>query len=155
MSYQLDDNEDSLFSLDPKDEARAVFVSQAGRALQSALVHRKESRKFTQQDLANALGVDRSRVNRCFSGAANLTLGTFAELAWALGGVPEIRIVYEDAADEQPNYPDDPPALTAFTSSTSAGSEVITHQDYPGALNKRATGRVQSPARTLKWEPRG
>jgi transcriptional regulator with XRE-family HTH domain len=88
------------FELSPKEEAGSEFVAIVGDKLQRALIRRKKSEKFTQQQLAEKLGVDRSRVNRCFSGSNNLTISTLAEIVWALDG----RIVFdivEDAADPQ------------------------------------------------------
>ncbi len=80
-----------LFELDhPKDEAAAAFVSEVGRLLQSALVERKGLDKITQQEIASRLGIDRSRVNKCFSGYANLSLESLAELCWAMDVEPRI-----------------------------------------------------------------
>lgn len=86
------------FSLHPKDEASATFVSKVGRLLQNVLERRKQRDRLTQQQLADRLGVDRSRVNRCFSGYNNLTISTLAELAWALNA--RIRIEIDLCEDE-------------------------------------------------------
>ncbi|KVK43574.1 hypothetical protein BCY90_17410 [Agrobacterium deltaense] len=80
-----------LFELDhPKDEAAAAFVAKVGRLLQTALVDRKEIEKITQQEIASRLGIDRSRVNKCFSGYANLSLESLAEICWAMDVEPEL-----------------------------------------------------------------
>jgi predicted XRE-type DNA-binding protein len=76
MSFDLE--------LSPKEEAASDFVALVGEKLQLALLHRKSTHRLTQQRLAEKLDVGRSRVNRCFSGANNLTIATLAELAWAL-----------------------------------------------------------------------
>ena len=78
-----------LFELDhPKQEAAASFVSETGRGLQSALLSRKALKKITQQQIAERLEIDRSRVNKCLSGYANLTLESLAELCWAMDVKP-------------------------------------------------------------------
>lgn len=87
------------FSFHPKDEASSTFVSRVGRLLQRALERRKQRDRLTQQQLAERLGVDRSRVNRCFSGYNNLTISTLAELAWALNARIRIDI---DLCEEDP-----------------------------------------------------
>ncbi|MER8388255.1 helix-turn-helix domain-containing protein [Mesorhizobium sp. M1380] len=87
----------SHFELDPKEEAAAAFVSETGRDLQQALVDRKKIRRLTQQEIADTLGVDRSRVNRCFSGFANLSLASLAELCWAMDVKP--HILFEQLLD--------------------------------------------------------
>ena len=79
----------SIFELDhPKEEASSRFVADVGRLLQSALVERKGISKLTQQEIADRLGVDRSSVNRNFSGYRNLTLSSLAELCWAMDVEP-------------------------------------------------------------------
>ena len=93
-----------LFDLDPKEEAAAEFVSESGRGLQQALVDRKQISKLTQQAMAEALGVDRSRVNRCFSGYANLTLEKLAELCWSMDVKPHITFE-QILKPAQTNYP--------------------------------------------------
>jgi plasmid maintenance system antidote protein VapI len=85
-----------LFELDPKDEASAALVGAVGRRLQEILVERKTVGKLTQQEIANRLGVDRSRVNKCFSGYHNLTLTTLAELVWAMDAEIEVSIRLKD-----------------------------------------------------------
>lgn len=96
-----------LFDLDPKEEAAAEFVSEAGRGLQQALLDRKQISKLTQQAMAEALGVDRSRVNKCFSGYANLTLEKLAELCWSMDVKP--HVIFEQLL--KPGATNYPPAL--------------------------------------------
>jgi plasmid maintenance system antidote protein VapI len=87
MSFELEVSE--------KELAGAEFVAKVGKALQRALLERKTKGKFTQQELANLLEVDRARVNRCFSGYANLTAESLGELGWALGAVPELVFKFD------------------------------------------------------------
>ncbi|MFB2549984.1 helix-turn-helix domain-containing protein [Ensifer soli] len=108
------------FGLDPKDEAAAEFVGLVGDKLRHALIDRKRLKGLTQADLAKAINVDRSRVNRCFSGVNNMTLTTVAELAWALGH----RITFdltpeEECVDVRSNYP------TATTTTQNVGPNMV------------------------------
>lgn len=96
MSFQFD--------LDPKEIAAAELVGSVGRQLQQALAARKAQSKLTQQEIANRLGIDRARVNKCFSGYNNLTLKTLAELAWAMDASIHVEIRLNEAADEQPGH---------------------------------------------------
>lgn len=84
----------TFFELDdPKEEAAARFVADVGRSLQEALVERKLISKLTQQEIARRLGVDRSAVNKQFSGYRNLTLESLAELCWAMDVEPTLKLV--------------------------------------------------------------
>ena len=84
MSFTLD--------IHPEKMASAEFISEVGMELREALLHQKSENQLTQQELAARLGVNKSRINRCFSGFANLTIGTIAELAWALGYTPTFKL---------------------------------------------------------------
>lgn len=87
-----------LFELDPKQEVAVDLIADVGRQLQTLHEERQQRGKFTQQDVARRLGVDRARVNKCFSGYNNLTLRTLAELVWAMDGEIEIKINLPKAA---------------------------------------------------------
>jgi len=68
------------FELDPRDEASATLVAEVGKKLQRHCV----LKGFSQNELAEKLGVNRSHISRSLSGFNNLTLKTLAELAWAM-----------------------------------------------------------------------
>lgn len=70
--------------IEPRQRKASRFLGRVYSELQRALVEEKTLRKLTQQDLASQLGVNRSVVNRQFSGHANLTLRSIADLAWVL-----------------------------------------------------------------------
>ena len=72
MSFQI--------SITPKRRAATEFINNVRRMLQRTLV----DSGMTQAEIARALGVDRSVVNRELRGHNNLTLGRVAELAWAM-----------------------------------------------------------------------
>ncbi|CAN7253072.1 helix-turn-helix domain-containing protein [Neorhizobium sp. LjRoot104] len=84
-----------LFELDPKDEAIADLVADVGKKLQRTV----NLRGLTQNEIAQRLEVDRSRVNRCLSGFNNLTLKSLAELTWAMDS--KIRFEIELNEEEQ------------------------------------------------------
>ncbi|MDQ1183549.1 helix-turn-helix domain-containing protein [Agrobacterium larrymoorei] len=92
MSFEID--------VSPKELAGAEFVAKLGRALQRALLARKGQGKFTQQELALRLDIDRARVNRCFSGYANLTAESIGEIAWAMDAVPDIAFSFDNGQSQ-------------------------------------------------------
>jgi transcriptional regulator with XRE-family HTH domain len=55
------------------------------RAIQKALAEQAAESGLTQSDIARAIGVHRSVINRELRGKKDLTLGRVAELSWALG----------------------------------------------------------------------
>ncbi|AVA20690.1 helix-turn-helix domain-containing protein [Rhizobium sp. NXC24] len=139
MTSYLDDDQEGLFALDPKSEAVAVFVNAVGTELQGAFAQRKHDCKLTQQDLAKSLGVDRSRIHRCLSGSNNLTLESVAELAWAMGGRPEFKIVLNDLPESGCNH------LVMLTT-TSPETADWSYRHTPGA------GSIIEP---VTWSPPG
>lgn len=88
------------FELDEKEQARAELMGRVGTDLQSVFLHRKDEDGLTQAKLAEELGVDRSRVNRCLSGFGNLTLATISDLSFSMNAKVIIKIIpNEDAAN--------------------------------------------------------
>lgn len=83
MSYQFD--------LGPRERKVSRFLGKVRRELVAAVLKEKSARKLTQQQIADAIGVNRSVINRQLLGGENLTLRRVAEFAWALG----LEIVFE------------------------------------------------------------
>lgn len=79
----------------PSKRAGARFINKARNKLQLALL-RSEERGTRQADIAREIGVHRSIISRELRGEANLTLGRFAELAHAMGGEPQIDILFPE-----------------------------------------------------------
>lgn len=73
-----------LFDIGGRKRKAASFITKVRNELLQALVEEKAARPFSQQQLAQKLGVNRSVINRQLNGEANLTLRTVADLAWAL-----------------------------------------------------------------------
>lgn len=81
MSFRL--------KIDGKSRKSARFISQLQKAIQSAFI----SSGMTQQEVATALEVDRSVVNRRLKSNANLTARSIAEFAYALEKDIEFKLV--------------------------------------------------------------
>lgn len=93
MSFQFDYN--------PIEDAGSEAIHNAGRELQLALIERQAEEKFTQQDIADMLNVDKSRITKCLSGFNNLTLRTFGELAYVMDYDIEFKLVRRGAAAKE------------------------------------------------------
>lgn len=83
MSFQI--------TISPSRKAAARFVTAVRRAIQQAYVEEQKS-GLTQTEIARAIGVHRSVINRELRGKKDLTLGRVAELSWALGRVPTFEM---------------------------------------------------------------
>lgn len=75
-------------AISPNRRAAARFVSLVRRSLQKALVEEQKKSGLSQSDIARAIGVNRSVINRELKGVKDITIGRVAELAWALGRKP-------------------------------------------------------------------
>ena len=111
------------FEIDEKSRAGSRFMSLVHDEIQRALVTERETRKVTQQSIAEKLGVNRSVVNRQVRGLENLTARTIAELLWAIGWEPHFEARkpgHERGANFFPNVADEQtaPYDTATTKST-------------------------------------
>ena len=92
MSYRM--------QVDPKSRKAARFISRLQRTIQKALI----ASGMTQQQVAVALDVNRSVINKRLKGNANLTARSIAEFAYVFGKDIEIKFV-DRAAAERPNVP--------------------------------------------------
>ncbi len=82
MSFKL--------KLSPKDRATGRFMSRVHRALAKVVTEAKAETGLTQQQIADAMGVDKSVVSRILNGESNLTLKTIGDISWVLGFKPEV-----------------------------------------------------------------
>lgn len=104
MSFQLDTDEKSF--------AGSSLILDTVREIQSSFAQQKRLYKFTQQALANKLGLKhRSVVNKWLKGSENLSLRTIGELAWALNKKAVIR--FEDCEEDGGNFFDTSPHVVA------------------------------------------
>ncbi len=86
------------FEIDDSDRVRAELIGAVGNDLQALFAQRKREEGLTQKQVADELDVDKSRVHRCLTGHANLTLSTVADLSRAIRGKVLIKIVPEEEA---------------------------------------------------------
>src|SRR5690349_21278019 len=79
-------------TITPDKRAAARFVGKVRRAIQKAYIEEQRKSGVSQSDIARALGVHRSVINRELKGFKDLTLGRVAQLAWALGRAPTFSL---------------------------------------------------------------
>lgn len=80
------------FNLSAKDQTSVLFISQ----VKKKLIAKAIEKKISQKAVADKIGVDRSFITRILKGKTNITLRTLAEISWALGVEPELRLIEED-----------------------------------------------------------
>jgi transcriptional regulator with XRE-family HTH domain len=100
-------------SVTPSRRAAGRLITRVRRAIQKALAEQKIESGLTQSDIARAIGVHRSVINRELRGQKDLTLGRVAELSWALGRDIVFELRKPEIAHGQNNLPLDafaPPA---------------------------------------------
>jgi transcriptional regulator with XRE-family HTH domain len=81
-------------SITPSRRAAGRFIATVRRELQKALAE-EEARgadAIKQADIARAIGVNRSVINRELRGHADISVGRIGELAWALGRRPRFDL---------------------------------------------------------------
>lgn len=86
MSFQL--------SITPHRRAAARFVDAVHRKLLKAF---SEAPEVSQTDIANALGVHRSVINRQMRGKKDMSLSRIAEIAYLLGYEADFNLVKPEA----------------------------------------------------------
>jgi plasmid maintenance system antidote protein VapI len=91
-------------SITPSRRAAARFVTGVRRKILKALEEENSKRGLKQTDLARAIGVHRSVINRELRGKKDITLGRSAELAWAMGRTPSFELP-ETAVQSGSNLP--------------------------------------------------
>ena len=74
-----------VFDIGEKTRRVSRFIGHVRSELQKAFIAEKATRKLTQQQIANEIGVNRSVINRQLMGTENITLRRVAEFAWVLG----------------------------------------------------------------------
>lgn len=79
-------------SIPAKRRAATRFIDRVHRKLQGAYSRKPD---LSQAKIANALGVNRSVVNRQLRGGQDMTLSSVAQLAWALGALPVFDLIEE------------------------------------------------------------
>lgn len=115
MSFQI--------TLKPNRKAAARFIGEVRRALLKAYADEQKVSGLSQTDIARALGVHRSVINRELRGTKDMTLGRAAELAWACKRKPRLLLeTIEHAAGS--NVPQVTSATPVKISTTTEITEV-------------------------------
>lgn len=79
-------------SITPSRRVAARFVTGVRRKILKALEEEGQKTGLKQTDIARAIGVHRSVINRELRGKKDLTLGRVAELAFAMGREPSFDL---------------------------------------------------------------
>lgn len=84
------------FEIGARARAASRFVANIRSDLVAAILERRSEKGFSQQQLAELVGVSRKDLNRYLCGQRELPLRSIADLAWALD--KEIHIELRDPA---------------------------------------------------------
>jgi hypothetical protein len=79
-------------TINPNRRVAARFVGGVRRSLLKALEEENKKRGLKQADIARAIDVHRSIINRQLRGQKDMTLSRLAELSWAMGRVPTFTL---------------------------------------------------------------
>jgi hypothetical protein len=85
-------------TISPDKRAAARFIGSVRRAIQKAYIEEQRKNGISQSDIARALAVHRSVINRELKGFKDMTLGRVAQFAWALGRKPSFSLDEQIAA---------------------------------------------------------
>jgi transcriptional regulator with XRE-family HTH domain len=99
----------------PSRRAAARFVTDVRRKILKALEEEQKKTGLKQTDIARAIEVHRSVINRELRGKKDLTLGRAAELAWAMGRTPTFELPEQKHAQGS-NLPKPEPYVPPQTS---------------------------------------
>jgi hypothetical protein len=125
-----------VFDIGAKKRAVARFMEVVRHEVQKAVAHEKETRKLTQQQIADMLDTTKSVVNREILGG-NLTLRRLAELAWALGWeiVFEFREPVAVAGQNQAPDVSAPPVQAKPDAKVTSDPIRVDSSDRPGVFH--------------------
>jgi len=120
-------------SITPSRRVAARFITAVRRKILKALEEENKKRGLKQTDLARAINVHRSVINRELRGKKDMTIGRVAELGWALGRVPTFDLPERTIRDGS-NLPT--PAIVT-------GPSIGGTQDNPFARHEPATATTR------------
>lgn len=92
------------YDLGEKSRIGSRFISHVRSEIQRAFTSEKASRKITQQQIAEKIGVNRSVINRQLMGLENMTLRSVAELLWAIGWEPFFEAREPNVGDQNNEF---------------------------------------------------
>lgn len=131
MSYHL--------RIEDRSRRAGRFISRAHKVIQRAF----GDSGLKQRELADILEVDRSAINRQLTGQSNLTLRSVADIAWALGCIPELHF---KKISEQANECVMTPELVEAPKVTVLSSEAKIISTNPQSMNQYLVREVPSDA---------
>jgi transcriptional regulator with XRE-family HTH domain len=124
-----------LLKLDPRQRKAGRFIGRVRDEIIKAFFDEKKARGLTQEQVARALEINRSQINRILKGDENLTLRTVADLAWALDR--EIVFHFEKAKVAHGQNHFDEPSIQTL-SSTNWPSSKSTVTESPANISEFA-----------------
>jgi transcriptional regulator with XRE-family HTH domain len=133
-------------SITPSRRTAARFITDVRRKILKALEEENKKRGLKQTDLARAINVHRSVINRELRGKKDMTIGRVAELGWALGRMPTFDLP-ERAIQDGSNLP--APAVVIGPSVGGSQDNPFTRQEPAPATTeplKNVTLRVLDDA---------
>jgi DNA-binding transcriptional regulator YdaS (Cro superfamily) len=116
-------------SVSPSRRQAARFVGRVRRSIQKALAEENAKTGLTQSDMARAIGVHRSVINREIRGMKDLTLGRVAELAYAMGRRPRFELdpaIVRDGSNVVPSVSSSSQGAVTVTSATFSVTDAAT-----------------------------
>jgi transcriptional regulator with XRE-family HTH domain len=99
-----------VISVTPSERAAGRFINAVRRALLKALAEEEKKRGLKQTDIARAIKVHRSVINRELRGKKDISVGRIGQFAWALGRKPVFDLP-EPTIQQGSNLP--PPSQAA------------------------------------------
>jgi hypothetical protein len=79
------------FEIDEKSRVGSEFMARVINEIRRAVAAEKQSRKLTQQAIAEKVGTSRAVINRQIQGLENLTARRIGEILWAIGWEPHFE----------------------------------------------------------------
>lgn len=130
-------------TIEPNRRAAARFVSKVRRTIQKAFAEEQKKRGLSQADIARAIGVNRSVINRELKGFKDITLGRVAELAWVLDRVPSFDLSQQITPAGQNIF------ASSYAPATQAAPEVKVTGTFQAALSDSAIPRGRGPSAVI------
>jgi transcriptional regulator with XRE-family HTH domain len=125
-------------SITPSRRVAARFVTAVRRKILKALEEEGQKTGLKQTDIARAIGVHRSVINRELRGKKDLTLGRLAELAWALGREPSFELPIAKVQVGS-NLPPPAPTVTSARAAVAKGTQDVVIRDLSATIRVSAT----------------
>ena len=110
------------FEIGARARAASRFIANVRSDLAAAILERRSQKGFTQQRLAEAIGVSRRDLNRYLCGQTELPLRSIADLAWALDKEIHVELCDPKGSAADGNCFAEPETRAAILSTRSGGA---------------------------------